>query len=257
MQDTAAEGRAELITHPDQTDGRSALFGEMLMNLLRDPNIPADKLEVVMRMRRENIEYEAREAYQFHFAQFSAEMPPVERDGMVDLGPGKGRYPFTTYEQMDKILRPLLTKHGFSLQFWSGPTPDGKGVNIHAALIGWGWQKESEYPMPPDTGPGRNPLQAIGSSMTYGKRYLADLLCNIVRKGKDDDGQMGVNNRIDAVQIKKLRDLLVDTNTDEKIFLTMMVTGCEKLGDISLREYPRLIQALDEKRQRAKAATKK
>lgn len=246
--------KQEVIEHPTSItppDSRSQLFGELMMNLLKDPAIPADKLEVVLKMRRENLEYEAREAYQFHFAAFAAEMPPVERDGMVDLG-AKGRYPFTTYEQMDKILRPLLNKHGFSLQFWSGPVPDGKGVNIHGALIGWGWQKESEYPMPPDTGPGRNPLQAIGSSMTYGKRYLADLLCNIVRKGRDDDGHMASNQVIDARQVKTLIDLLKATNTSEEVFLKMMVTGCEAIGQISVRDFPRLVQALDEKRQRMK-----
>ena len=107
----------DIIERP--TSAPAQAFGTFLMQALSNPEIPADKLQIMLQMRREVLHDQAKEAYQEAFAAFSAEMPAVERDGMVELGEGKGRYPFTTYEQMDKILRPLLVKHGFSLQFWS------------------------------------------------------------------------------------------------------------------------------------------
>jgi hypothetical protein len=196
---------------------------------------------------------QAREAYQEAFAAFSAEMPAVERDGMVDLGPGKGRFPFTTYEHMDKILRPLLIKHGLSLQFWSSDTPNGQTwIVVHGALIGHGWQRESIYPVPPDTGPGRNALMARGSAQTYAKRYIADLLCNIVRKGIDDDARRAMQASIDSKQVAELNRLIKLTNTAEASFLRMMVTEAETLADIRPRDYPRLLMALQEKARKAK-----
>ena len=149
----------EVIERPTSAPARD--YGELLMRMLSDPNIPADKMDIVVKARREVILHEAREAYQFHFAEFASELPAVERDGMVDLG-AKGKYPFTTYEQMDSVLRPLLTKHGLSIQFWSSAPERVDAVIIHGALIGWGWQREATYPVPPDTGPGRNALQARG-----------------------------------------------------------------------------------------------
>lgn len=224
-------------------------YGELLMRMLSDPNIPADKMQIVVQARREVILDEAREAYQTKFAEFAAELPPVERDGMVDLG-AKGKYPFTTYEQMDSILRPLLTKHGLSLQFWSSAPEDHSMVVVHGALIGWGWQREATYPVPPDTGPGRNALQARGSAQTYAKRYIADLLCNVVRKGVDNDGRLTAENYIDAKQLKVLGDLLAQTATDEQKFLNTMITGVPVLADVKARDYPRLELALREKLKR-------
>jgi hypothetical protein len=231
----------EIIERP--TSAPAQQFGTFLMQALANPEIPADKLQIMLQMRREVLADQAREAYQEAFAAFSAEMPAVERDGMVELtkdGKPAGRFPFTTYEQMDKILRPLLIKHGLSLQFWSSDAANKDMVVVHGALIGHGWQRESVYPVPPDTGPGRNALMARGSAQTYAKRYIADLLCNIVRKA------------IDPKQVAELNRLIKLTNTAEASFLKMMVTDAETLADIRPRDYPRLLMALQEKARKAK-----
>lgn len=219
-------------------------YGELLTSILKDSSIPADKLQIISQMRKEMIQDEAKEAYQHAFAQFAAELPAVERDGTVDLG-AKGKYPFTTYEQMDSVLRPLLTKHGLSLQFWSSDPERIDAVIIHGALIGWGWQREAVYPVPPDTGPGRNALQARGSAQTYAKRYIADLLCNVVRKGLDNDGRGAVDAFIEAGQVKELRKLIKDTKTDEAAFLNAMLTDVKQIEDIRVRDFPRLMTALE------------
>jgi hypothetical protein len=241
----------EIIERPT-TAAPAQQFGAFLMQALANPEIPADKLQIMLQMRREILHDQAKEAYQDAFAAFSAEMPAVERDGMVDLGPGKGKFPFTTYEQMDKILRPLLVKHGFSLQFWSSDAENKDLIIVHGALIGHGWQRESVYPVPPDTGPGRNALMARGSAQTYAKRYIADLLCNIVRKGIDDDARRAMQASIDPKQVAELNRLIKATNTAEESFLKMMVTDAETIADIRPRDYPRLLMALQEKQRKAK-----
>lgn len=250
MNDERTEG--QIIERPEIIERPAQRFGQFLMEAMRDPAIPADKLQVMMQMRREMLGDQAKEAYQEAFAAFSAEMPAVERDGMVDLGEGKGRYPFTTYEQMDKILRPLLVKHGFSLQFWSTDAENKDWIIVHGALIGWGWQRESVYPVPPDVGRGRNALQARGSAQSYAKRYIADLLCNIVRKGIDDDAKRAMQATIDSKQVAELNRLIKLTNTVEASFLKMMISGVERLDDISPRDYPRLLMALQEKQRKTK-----
>lgn len=235
----------EIIERPSTAPAQA--FGAFLMQALANPEIPADKLQVMLQMRREVLADQAREAYQEHFAEFSAEMPVVERDGMVELGEGKGRYPFTTYEQMDKILRPLLVKHGFSLQFWTTDAENKEWIIAHGALIGWGWQRESVYPVPPDIGRGRNALQARGSAQTYAKRYITDLLCNIVRKGIDDDARRAMQASIDPKQVAEIKRLMTATNTNEAGFLRMMITGAATVEEIAPRDYPRVLMALQEK----------
>jgi hypothetical protein len=226
-------------------------FAGVLMQMLANPDIPADKMEVVMRMRREVLGDQAREAFMEHFAALSAEMPQVERDGTVELvkdGRSMGKYAFTTIENMDTILRPLLAKHGFAISFAS--VDNKESITITGTLSGWGWERTSTYTLPPDAGPGRNALQARGSSRRYAKRYIVDDLVNVVRKGKDDDARGAMEALIDAKQIKELVDLIKATATDEAVFVKTMVSGAETLQDIRQRDFPRLIMALREKKQR-------
>jgi hypothetical protein len=91
---------------------------------------------------------------------------------------------------------------------------------------------------------------ARGSAQTYAKRYIADLLCNIVRKGIDDDARRAMQASIDPKQIAELARLIKATKTDEAGFLKLMVTDAETLGDIRPRDYPRLRLALQEKQKK-------
>jgi hypothetical protein len=213
MNDTGNEGA---IVERIERAAPAEAFGAFLMQALADPNIPADKLEVIAKMRREVLSDQAREAFMEHFAAFSAELPQVDRDGTVTLekdGRTMGRYNFTTIEAMDTILRPLLAKHGFAISFGSVDNKDG--VTVTGTLSGWGWERSSTYTLPPDNGPGRNAMQARGSSRRYAKRYITDDIVNIVRKGKDDDARGALEALIDATQIKELTDLLKSTQTIE------------------------------------------
>ena len=225
----------------------AASFGQFLMQALTDKAIPADKLEIILKARQEMLQSEAKEAFQIAFAAFAAELPQVERDGMVDLGAGKGRYPFTTIEAMDIILRPLLAKHGMAIWYSSVESPARDAVTVVGHLEGYGWERTSTRTHPADTGPGRNQQQALGSASRYAKRYVVDDLCNVVRKGKDNDGRGAIEELIDASELRELVDLIKATKTDEKNFLTLMVTGTEKLSDIRRRDFPRLVLALKER----------
>jgi hypothetical protein len=251
MNDTGNEGQ---IVERVERAAPAEAFGQMLMQMLTNPDIPADKMEVVLKMRREVLSDQAREAFQEHYAAFSEELPQVERDGTVALvkdGRETGRYAFTTIENMDIVLRPLLSKHGFAISFAS--VDNKEGVTVTGTLAGWGWEKTSTYTFPPDAGPGRNALQARGSSRRYAKRYIVDDLCNVVRKGKDDDGKGALEALIDAVQIKELVDLIKATSTAEATFLKTMVSGVEALADVRQRDFPRLVMALKDKQSKQRA----
>ena len=63
------------------------------------------------------------------------------------------------------------------------------GVLRHEA----GHKEEAELVLPADVSGGKNPVQAVGSSLSYGQRYVTKLLLNLAsrRLGEDDDGQIG------------------------------------------------------------------
>jgi hypothetical protein len=226
-------------------------FGEQLMKVLSDPNITADKLQVVLQMQKDILADRRREAFQTAFVAMAKVMPKVDKNGVVDLvknGVKVGSYKYVLYEDLDEIVRPILNEHGFALTFLEIRSEKANNVVMRGELMHIdGHSISSESEMPPDTGPGRNSLQAIGSAKSYAKRYLAEGLCNIVRKGEDDDGKRAVPKAITPAQATELRVLMKAIKTQPETFLRLFVTGCEKIEEIQERDYPRLINALKEK----------
>lgn len=227
-------------------------FGDVMMQILSNKDIPADKLDVVLRHNAENIERQQREAFNFAYANMAPAMPQIEKRGLVELitkdGKQLGSYRYARWDDMDKVLRPILTEHGFGLSFSSDQSD--KGVLIKAELSYGGYSKFAQIPLPPDAGPGRNSLQAVGGALQYGKRYLAELLLNIVRKGADDDAVSLKERKITIEHLDALIKALKETNTDQGHFLGMMVTGVTELKDIPDRDFVRLINALNEKKRK-------
>jgi len=227
-------------------------FGQALMQAMTDPAISAEKLAVVLQARREVMEAQAREQFNEAFSRMQLAIPQVTKHGLIELvskdGRHLGQYRFAKWEDMDQVIRPILAEHGFSLSFSSQDQPDG--VLVIGELAYRSYSKTSRIKLPPDQGPGRNPLQAYGGALSYGKRYTAELLLNIVRKGEDTDAVDVSAKKIDTGQRNVLHTMIEDTNTDMKRFLTNMVSGVDKLEDILERDYTRLVNALQEKKKK-------
>jgi hypothetical protein len=223
-------------------------FAQGLMRLIADPKIGADKLEILLKMQREIIETQQREAFHADFIALAAELPQVEKKGKVDLiakdGRRLGSYHYARWEDMDKALRPIWTKHGFGMSF-STFVKDGQAIIRGELLHTGGHAKTAELPLHPDKGPGRSDMQAMGSGVSFTKRYLGEMLLNIVRKGEDDDGIRAGEAKISAREVGELAQLISDAGTEPNRFLATMLTGVERLEDVQGRDYGRLVNALN------------
>lgn len=222
-------------------------LGETLLKMLADPNISADKMQILLTMQKEIMAESRREAFQAAFAEMAPQMPQVERNGIVVLmkdGRELGRYRYAKWEDMDTIIRPVMHKHGFSLSF-SQRIDQGKQVLVGTLMHSGGHAITSERPVIPDPGPGRSAAQAEGSGLSYAKRYVAEGLLNIVRKGVDNDA-IGLEP-MTPEHVKDIAGLLGKTSTKTETFLKMFVTEAETLEQIPERDYPRLKNALEQK----------
>lgn len=223
-------------------------LSEFITTFMNDPNITADKLDAVLRMRRELLAEEQRELFHEAFAAMQAEIPQVRKDGVVELrkdGKTFGHYKFARWEDMDKVLRPILVRHGFSLRF-NNVSNDGKLV-VRAFLMRGGFEVFADSPpLPPDTGPGRNSLQAAGSAASYGKRYAAESVLNIVRQGEDNDG-IGAEETLTKGEVNFLSDLIKKTKSDLAKFYAAMAPYTDRLDGIRRRDYNACVNALNTK----------
>jgi hypothetical protein len=117
-----------------------------------------------------------------------AAMPQIGKDGQNDHT--KTRY--AKWETMQPIITPILARYGLALNFDIGH--EAGRVSVAPILSGHGWEeKGGAIVLPPDEGKGRSPVQAVASSVSYGKRHASMAMLNLVQRGlsEDDDGNGG------------------------------------------------------------------
>lgn len=145
-----------------------------------DPNVDIEKMERLMLMheRMENRRAEA------EFADAMATMQD-KLPSIGERGDAAGRYKFALWEDINAAIKPILSAHGFALSFRTDFT-DGiavTGVLSHRS----GHSERTTIKLPADPSGNKNAVQAVASSVSYGKRYAAGALLNLTSHGEDDD----------------------------------------------------------------------
>lgn len=194
-----------------------------------NPDVDPQKMLALLELQERMM---ARQA-EINFNQALAELPAfrVKKNGRVDLGNGRS-YPFSRWEDIDEVIRPHLIGNGFTLGFTTTDRQgDGGGMVVTGTLRHRdGHSVSATMALPLDTGPGRNNLQARGSSLSYGRRYVAEMLLNIVREGDDDDGVAGGDEPITDQQVAELSREMTASNFSERAMFDLL--GVTKLGDV-------------------------
>jgi hypothetical protein len=121
----------------------------------------------------------ARKAYAAAMVQLKRDLPAViSKNKRVELG-GCGGYVHSTLDHIMATVQPILSEHGFDVA-WRSTTVD-RGIAMTCRLTHRdGHCEECTTPAaPPDTGPGRNAVQSIGSTLTYLQRYSLVMLLGL------------------------------------------------------------------------------
>ena len=161
-----------------------------------DPKVDAVKMRQLLDMQKEIRAEEARISFTEAFIEMSAELPVINAKGRIEIEGKSGKKgqstPFATFNEINKVTKPILHRYGFAL--WCEPdfAPDGR-IIVHGHLDHRGGHgKTCSISMPLENSGSKNNVQGIGSSLSYGKRYCAVALLNLVseaQEDKDDDGQ--------------------------------------------------------------------
>lgn len=224
---------------------QAASMMEVIANAASNPNCDIEKMQALLAMQDKLIEREARAEFSAAMATACGEIPQVERNGTVSLG-GKGGYKFTKWEDMDRVIRPILALHHLRLSF-NTRSAEGSNAKVIIGMISHanGQSQSAEIELPLDAGQGRNPLQGFGSTISYGKRYCAEMLLNIVRCDEDIDGKYQPQkqaNFISSKQKEELISLLQKTGADTAAFLAW--ARCRSLDEMDAQTFPKARQAL-------------
>lgn len=234
-----------------------------LIRLALERNVPVETLERLIALQAQVMERDAEMEMAQALAAFQTECPPIPRVKTADVtkqGVKQYSYNFAPYEVIAKIIQPYLTKHGLSYTH-DAEVGDGVVKVICTLQHIAGAKRKATFTGPFDSSGGKNPLQAVGSARSYGKRYsLADVLglsteddddaARVWRNGKTSSGgdDFDPNAPISLEQAKEIERLLDEAGTKVERFLTWC--KAESVAAIPVRKYQTCV---DELRARAEA----
>lgn len=134
---------------------------------------------------------QARKAFVEAMAAFKSEPTNILKTKAVNI-PGGAKFNHATLADVVDGVVANLSKHGLSHKWIT----EHKGEMIEVTCVithKLGHSESCMLPGPPDTGPGRNRIQAVGSTVTYLQRYTLISLLGLAAKDMDNDGAGGGN----------------------------------------------------------------
>lgn len=186
--------RALVRREPDPTPEQLAANPTLIFErLAKDKNVDVGKLERLIAMQERVMAIQAKAAFDEAFGRMQMEIPEIDAKGAVRNKAGEIQSRYSTNPDIQRIIKPILHKYGFSIRFRS-EWPDPGVVKVVGILThGQGHSEQSEFRSEADTSGNKNSVQALGSVISYGHRYTTKDVCNIIDRSErnDDDGQSG------------------------------------------------------------------
>lgn len=176
---------------------------EIIERVAMNPDLPIEKLGQILDFQERIINRQAMEAFNASLAEMQSELPAVTERGKAH------NTKYATFEDINDTARPYMSKHGFGMSF---RVKSGQGaIEITGILMHkMGHREETTLVLPADTSGSKNNVQAVGSSVSYGKRYVMCAMLNIATRGEDDDGHSSAPSKLvtsrQAAQISALAE---------------------------------------------------
>ena len=164
---------------------------------MRSPDYDVSKFQVLIteyRMERDRVK---RDSFNRSMALVQGEIGTIQATGRNPTF----NNPYATLADIDRAARPVLAAHGFSIRFGSALTdrsvPPPANGELRVVLVishrdGYAEEHFLDGPKDVQTGArGRTGIQAVGSTVSYLRRYLYMMVINLVQAGspEDDDGE--------------------------------------------------------------------
>lgn len=159
-----------------------------LMQLAVQKGADTDQLEKLMSLQERWERNEAAKAYSLAVADFQGRCPTIEKTRGVSMTRGgDADYYFASYDDIMRVVRPLLSEFGLSVSF-SSPTAEAGSMSITCRVRCGVHVEETTFAFPVPSQMRVNDTQKMGAALAYAKRYALCAALNIVVGDEDTDG---------------------------------------------------------------------
>ena len=239
---TTIEPKGEVAQVREPNDLMGALI-QAAMN----PDIDADKMERMLGMYERMEATTSRREFHDALSVMLPKLPEIAKNGEAKSGNTR-LYTYAKWEDINRAIKPILAEHGFSLTFRTAERDNG--VLVTGVLSRSGHSEETHLLVPAEKSGAMSGAQARGNATSYGKRYAAASLLNLVTSDEpDNDGGKPISgDYLTEQQVDHVRELLTKLGRTEEMFLEYCATKGHRTTTIEglpFEVYDDLVKALN------------
>jgi hypothetical protein len=224
----------------------------IIYQAVADPRCDTAKMRELLTMQRE-VE-ERNEAREFNVALLAAqnEIPKIVKDRQVE-----SKYRYATLEKVSKEVDHIARKHGFSMTFGTDDSPlkDHYRIVCDLAHVGGHVRRYKIDLKCDDVGAkgtsNKTAVQGVGSTTSYGRRYLKVMMFDLIIVGEDTDGN---RNKADVIEDAQDGEALISNKQMDDLVKAIADCGVgvprfcktykiEKVADLPAEFYDRAMKS--------------
>jgi len=224
------------------TEPKTESIISVISRAASDPHCDIAKMKELLDMQERIMAKQAESEFAISMRAAQEEMQPILRDG-----DNQGKK-FAKLESIDAKIRPIYTRHGFSLTF-DADGSEGDTIKMRCTVLHIAGHKRDYYLSGALDGAGakggsnKTPIQAAGSTVSYLRRYLTIMIFNLALTNEDNDG--AGSEFIGERQQNQILDMFASMNfSAERVRKFFDVMGVENETVLPVRDFPKAMQLL-------------
>lgn len=179
-------------------------------------------------------------------SEFQSECPEIPKSSKVSIKTNSGinySYSYAQIDEIARIVRPVLHKHGFSYSWDSSVTNDKVTATCKLSHRN-GHFETAKFEAPIDSAAKMNVTQRNAAALTYAKRQSLVQVLGVTTCDQDTDAQSA--DTITDQQAADLQAKMEEVGANKDRFLKYMKV--EQLSDIRACDFGAAVNALESKR---------
>lgn len=182
----------EITTSRNALPSTSEDYGGQVLRMIAEaaanPSVDVAKMAALLDMQERVMRNQQEAAFNTAFAAMQAGLPSIGKRGEIKNKAGQVQSRYAKWEDMHRVLKPILQAHGFALSFEIGSNANMTTVEAILCHSAGHVRRSGAMLLPRDDSGSKNAVQGMGAAVSYGKRYTTTAILNIVTEGEDTDG---------------------------------------------------------------------